>query len=75
MERGGSTALSDEDLAPQEKPERSRYMRCDFCGGILGRDQVRWIKVHDHEYDQALLALERARVGRRDEDGRGKAPN
>ncbi len=39
----------------------------------MSREQVRWIKVHDYEYDEAILTLEKARVER--DEGESPYPN
>jgi ParB/RepB/Spo0J family partition protein len=41
----------------EEEKRKSQYMTCDFCGKILSRLDVRWIKVHEEEYDKVLLAI------------------
>jgi ParB/RepB/Spo0J family partition protein len=40
-----------------EKSRKTEYMICDYCGKILPRLDVRWIKVHSDEYDKVLLAI------------------
>ncbi|MEM3628280.1 MAG: hypothetical protein QXE06_02815 [Candidatus Bathyarchaeia archaeon] len=30
---------------------------CDYCGRLLSRLDVKWIKVHSEEYDKVLLAI------------------
>jgi ParB/RepB/Spo0J family partition protein len=65
--------LTLEDLATPEVPlqqitkdsrSKPEYMTCDFCGKILSRSEVRWLKVHADEYDEAL---QRVKGGVRDE--------
>jgi len=51
--------LSDEDLKPSEEGKKTEYMRCDYCGQLLSRSEVKWLKVHNYEYDASLMALEK----------------
>jgi len=57
MEKGKRfKPLGPEDLKPQES-KKTEYMTCDYCGRILSRLDVKWIKVHSDEYDKVLLAI------------------
>jgi len=48
------------DLKPTtEESRRTEYMTCDYCGGILSRLDVKWIRVHSEEYDRVLLAIKK----------------
>ena len=40
-----------------EKSRKTEYMICDYCGKILSRLDVKWIKIHSEEYDKVLLAI------------------
>jgi ParB/RepB/Spo0J family partition protein len=44
-------------LGPETESKKTEYMTCDYCGGILSRLDVKWIKVHSEEYDKVLLAI------------------
>ncbi|MEM2518587.1 MAG: hypothetical protein QXO49_06515, partial [Candidatus Bathyarchaeia archaeon] len=49
--------LDSDDLKPEAEPKKTEYMTCDYCGKILSRLDVKWIKVHSEEYDKVLLAI------------------
>ncbi|MEM1540695.1 MAG: hypothetical protein QXJ07_04860 [Candidatus Bathyarchaeia archaeon] len=49
--------LSPDDLKLEAEPRKTEYMTCDYCGRILSRLDVKWIKVHSEEYDKVLLAI------------------
>ncbi|MEM3697410.1 MAG: ParB N-terminal domain-containing protein [Candidatus Bathyarchaeia archaeon] len=48
--------LGPDDLKPEES-RKTEYMTCDYCGKILSRLDVKWIKVHAEEYDKVLLLI------------------
>jgi ParB/RepB/Spo0J family partition protein len=45
--------------------KKREFMTCDFCGKLLSRSEVAWIKVHVAEYDEALRRIKRE--GEKDE--------
>jgi ParB/RepB/Spo0J family partition protein len=49
--------LGPSDLKPDAEPKKTEYMTCDYCGRILSRLDVKWIKVHSDEYDKVLLTI------------------
>jgi len=49
--------LGPDDLKPEAEPRKTEYMTCDYCGKILSRLDVKWIKVHAEEYDKVLLLI------------------
>ncbi|MEM2104808.1 MAG: ParB/RepB/Spo0J family partition protein [Candidatus Bathyarchaeia archaeon] len=50
--------LVEDDLKPEaSESKKTEYMTCDFCGKILSRIDVRWIRVHADEYDRVLLLI------------------
>jgi len=52
--------LGPEDLKPETQPRKTEFMTCDYCGRILSRLDVKWIKVHSEEYDKVLLLIKGA---------------
>jgi len=36
-------------LSDEPESEKPNIMRCDYCGRILSRSEVRWLKVHSYE--------------------------
>jgi len=49
--------LGPDDLKPEAEPRKTEYMTCDYCGRLLSRLDVKWIKVHSEEYDKVLLLI------------------
>lgn len=49
--------LGPDDLKAETR--KSEFMTCDYCGKILSRLDVRWIRVHVDEYDKVLLGIKR----------------
>ncbi|MGQ9642157.1 MAG: ParB/RepB/Spo0J family partition protein [Candidatus Bathycorpusculaceae bacterium] len=46
-------------LYSEPSQKKTEYMTCDFCGKILSRLDVKWIKIHSDEYDKVLLAIKK----------------
>ncbi|MCS7096706.1 MAG: hypothetical protein RMK50_06560, partial [Nitrososphaerota archaeon] len=57
MEEGKRFKPLDPDDLKLEEPRKTEYMTCDFCGRLLSRLDVKWIKVHSEEYDKVLLTI------------------
>jgi ParB/RepB/Spo0J family partition protein len=58
----------------EEEKRKSQYMTCDFCGKILSRLEVRWIKVHEEEYDRVLLAIHKMAEAERESENHSSQP-
>jgi ParB/RepB/Spo0J family partition protein len=65
--------LSPEDLKPQES-KKTEYMTCDYCGRILSRLDVKWIRVHSEEYDKVLLAIHKMAEAEREAQNESPQP-
>jgi hypothetical protein len=68
-----TSKITDEDLKPQES-KKTEYMTCDYCGGILSRLDVKWIKVHSEEYDKVLLAIHKMAEAERETRNESSQP-
>jgi hypothetical protein len=74
MEKGKRfKPLGPEDLKPQES-KKTEYMTCDYCGRILSRLDVKWIKVHSDEYDKVLLAIHKMAEAEREAQNESPQP-
>jgi hypothetical protein len=51
--------LSEEGSAVKKR----EFMTCDYCGKLLSRSEVAWIRVHVSEYDEALRRIKGERDG------------